>query len=311
MQGPGILTGPGLMGGYGGPYGTGVAPAGIGGSGYVPGGGGGYGGYGGGYGGYGFGYGFGGGFGGPGMSLYDQEMYKQEKYALASSRYNLQNAQAVTAYSQANLYQQQALTASLNNQKQMNAINEKYDPKNTLPKYSALPTAGTPSVPLSRLISPDNTIMWPREAPGTPERALADEKVAQVAQEFKKDGQATTRSVIDARDALYAYGQPALAAVRRNHPSQGVEFKHFLNNLDLSLDVMAHKAPAPTTPAPPPPRPGLRIRSNDRSGRKRGRGREVGIVPASRPRSDFGPITWTSPRRPRPSPAPSRSVRPR
>ena len=251
-----IMTNSTLSGNDVGYYGPG-GYVGDAGNGYYGGGYGGYGGYGGG--GYGFGYGFG-GVGGMGMSLYDQDMYKMQQTALANSRYNLQNAQAVTAYQQANLYEQQAISTQLANQKQMSAIRDKYDPRNNLPKYSAVPASGTPSVPMGKLISPQNTVMWPPGAPATPPRALADEKIAQVAKEFQKDGQATTAAVIDARDALYAYGQPALASVKKNHPSETAVFRDFLNNLDMGLDVMAHpanKTGAPaSTPAPPAPRPG-------------------------------------------------------
>src|SRR5690348_777910 len=70
----------------------------------------GYGGYGyGGYGGWGgYGGGYYGAFGGMGMTYDEQQAVKQSAMALAASRYDLQNAQAVEAYSKANLYDQQA-----------------------------------------------------------------------------------------------------------------------------------------------------------------------------------------------------------
>ncbi len=233
----------GYYGGYG--YYGGLAVVAPGWSAPIPG----VGGYGFSPGGYNVGYGPN---GGAGISPYDQQLAAQQQYAMNASRYDLQTAQAAEAYQRANLYQQQALSMAVNNAKEQAALRQKFSVKTMEPKYSNAPAKVAPNVPLNDLLNDDGTPKWPGIAPKNDLRAQADSAIAAVAKDFRQDGQATVQDVNDARDALYAYGRPALATVRRQHASQGSSFKDFLNNLDVALDVMGQ---APTTgpkPADPP-----------------------------------------------------------
>ena len=52
-------------------------------------------------------------------------------------------------------------------------------------------------------------------------------RLAGIAKQFRENGKATVRSVNEARDALYAYGRPALAEVRQDRPATATVFRHF------------------------------------------------------------------------------------
>jgi hypothetical protein len=222
----------------------------------------------GGYGGYpgwgwgaGWNYYYGGPFGGAGYSLYDIDMLKQQQYALNASRYNVETAQAAQAYQAANYYQQQAVATALNNYKEQAALREKFNTANAAPALAPKPTPGHPTVPLESLYDRRGQVIWPAVATRNDNRDAADSAMQVVVQEYRKRGRASVASVLDARDKLYAYGRPALSHVRRQRPTAGEPFKDFLNNLDVSLDLMADppakddKGAQEKGAPPPPPKP--------------------------------------------------------
>ena len=221
--------------------------------------------YGAGYPGWGWGAGwdyyYGGPFGGIGYSLYDVEALKQQQYALNDSRYNVENAQATQAYAAANFYQQQAIATAMENARQTAAMRPKYDPTTGSPAMAPQPTPGHPTVPLDRLIDEKGQVIWPAFAPRNDARGAADSAYQVAAQEYRQRGRASVAAALDAREKLYAYGRPALAKVRREQPPAGEPFKDFLNNLDVSLDLMADPPAKPAADTkgqeapPPPPRP--------------------------------------------------------
>lgn len=193
-----------------------------------------------GYGGYG-GYGYNSGpFGGIGMSLYDQEMYKQSTYALANSRYEADTAKANESYQRANLLQQQAISTALQNQQQYAALREKYNPKTGAP-------APTPAEQAERIrenvlpkvIGPAGTVIWPEIAPANAQRDAVDVLVAAAKQEAGTGGKASVASVARAKEALQTYGQPALRSVRLQSSVLGNRLRDFLNAVDESLDSIA------------------------------------------------------------------------
>ena len=197
----------------------------------------------GGYGGYG-------GFGGPGMSLYDQEVAKQQALAESASRYQLRTAQAEEAYQAANLLQQQAVATALENQRQAQALRSQYDVQTKAP--TADPAAGsspTPPIPLGELIDPQGKVLWPE---GTPvggdlaaKRQLADAAIRAAYQEHRSGGQASVQAVVEAKRALYAYGQPALARLRASSVlrSRVSTVLPFLQGLEAALNSLGESSP--------------------------------------------------------------------
>jgi hypothetical protein len=221
---------------------------GYGGYGYVP-----YGySFGGGYGGYGgYGYGYGGPFGGAiGTTIYDQELIKEQTYALNTSRYNLQNARAEAAYSAANLMQQQAVTATLENQKRYDSLQQKYALEAKAEKAKANAERRALVVAhLNELIDSSGAILWPESAPTGGDYAASRQAVEDAVRYLYrayKTGKASVSAVVDASKRLHEYGEPALKALRiRNLRKQATDLRDFLNHLDEAIAAMG-APPAPT-----------------------------------------------------------------
>src|SRR4051812_33962445 len=65
---------------------------------------------------WGWDYGYGNGSGGVGMTVFGQQIAKEQMLAESVSRYELQTAQAVEAYQAANQMQQNAIATALENE---------------------------------------------------------------------------------------------------------------------------------------------------------------------------------------------------
>jgi hypothetical protein len=187
--------------------------------------------------------------GGIGMSPWDQQMYKDQFYALNASRYNVANAEAVRAYEAANLANQQAQATAISNAERVAALQEKFE---SSPKFKAYQAAnryqGVDPMPLDQLLSSDGTILWPEVVLQTQDvsgrRAAADKAVKTLFTEARSTGTPSIRSINQARDRLVAFGRPALS---RSMPrSAHVKLRQFLVNLDIVLEDMAK---LPQTPA--------------------------------------------------------------
>ncbi|HWE39485.1 MAG TPA: hypothetical protein VG406_23235 [Isosphaeraceae bacterium] len=196
--------------------------------------------------GYGFGYGWGNPFFGMGMSPFDQWAYRQQMYALNVSRYNVQTAQAVNAYQQANLFQQEAVGQALSNMKQYQAIQEKYSPKTGarigLPGEEVPVTA---LLPRNGMFNDDGTLRWPEIAPKNRYRDEVDTAVDAALKDAQANGgKASVTLVAEAKNRLQDYGQPALRLVRQQTArAVGNRLRDFLNSLDYFLDNLAEPEP--------------------------------------------------------------------
>jgi hypothetical protein len=211
---------------YSSPYGYGGVPYGYGGvgavssgwTGPIPG-----------YGGYGFGpFGY--------NSVGDSPLAQQQQLALANSRYDLQNAQAAKAYAQANFFQQQAVATAMQNTKNAPPpIREQFNVRTAAPKSRKHAAKAAPAIPLDKLMTPDGSVQWPDAAPANQARNTFDDKAEALARTFSSGKKPTVREVNEARDALYAYGTPALAEVRSKTPDAAQSLKDFLNGMDATL----------------------------------------------------------------------------
>ena len=204
---------------------------------------------------YGYGYGnpggyLGGGtgFGNVGMTVYDQALAKQQMYAESVSRYQLRTAQAVEAYQAANLMRQKAVATALENQRQAEALAAQYDVRTKYPTAQPAPSPAPP-IPLDELIDPQGKVRWPDAAPVggdlAARRQQADAAIQAAYQQFQAQGQASVQGVVEARRALYAYGQPALARLRASDALRGRvnTLLPFLNHLDAALGTLGEASP--------------------------------------------------------------------
>jgi len=177
----------------------------------------------------------GGYYGNPGYGPGSLDVLSQQ--ALASSRYELQTAQASEAYAKANFFQQQAIGESIRNAQAMQPppIRERYNAKTARPKGSVHAPKGEPTLALDQLMTRDGGILWPSAAPANTARGDFDAAIANLAKAFQTEGKADVDDINAARNLLQAYGVPALAKVRREKPTQAPAMKTFLNSLDATL----------------------------------------------------------------------------
>ena len=191
--------------------------------------------YGNGYGGLGF---------GPGSmsdSPWNDPVAREQRHALAASRYEMQNAQATEAYAKANYFQQKAIAAAIENAKAAPPppIQERFNARTARTRGSRIAARVDPTLPLDKLVTRGGGVLWPAAAPKDDARDGFDAVMATLAKQFEDAGKADVKDVNAARDALQAYGVPALAKVRREKPAQAAAMKTFLNSLDATLVAWA------------------------------------------------------------------------
>lgn len=193
----------------------------------------------------GFGYGYGNPFFGMGWSPFDQWAFQQQQYALNVSRYNVQTAQAVNEYQQANLIQQQAVGQYLSNMQQYQAMLEKYSPKTGAQVLPGQDVPMTSLLPRNGMFTEDGQLLWPDIAPKNRYRDDVDRAVAAALKDAQANGgKASVALVSDARNRLQDYGQPALRLVRQQTVrAVGNRLRDFLNSLDYFLGTLAEPAP--------------------------------------------------------------------
>lgn len=113
------------------------------------------------------------------------------------------------------------------------------------PATAAAPTPPAQTVVrLANFFDRYNKLVWPADAPKTPEllpkRETADAAALDVLQEYNARGIATVSLTTDARQKLVAYGQPALAYIRANaSPAVSDAFHVFMLSLYNELGQAA------------------------------------------------------------------------
>lgn len=230
----------------------------------------GFGGFGGGYGYGGYG-GYGEGMAAGGMSIYDAAAMREQAYMMNGARYNAMNAYSNQANQQAYLMQQQAYNTALQNERlSMELAQQKYDiEKQNLKSYEAA-RAAEPVEPITQFINPDGQIQWPEGAPNggahATRRQAVDAAVGKAASAYRTSSRVNVADIVNARRALYAYGQPALDLLgTRRDARNRAELLTFLRSFDRTLEHLtlppetAANAAAPAGNAPAPPAPGTNV----------------------------------------------------
>jgi len=216
---------------------------------------------------YGFGW-------SPYYSSYNRAFNKYLAYNMAASRYNLNTAEAATAYQAANLFQQRALGTMMDNYlgAKYGAGAPSYDiqtgaPASVVPyslgngpgrgereRHPGVAVGGRQdvagrtngaggSLPFDRLIGRDGEVLWPLGAPtdgdlGAKKQA-ADEAIQGVLQDARRGRRVPARRVVEARDKLAAYVNPAADAIRKHNEKDVDGFADFVQSLDAGLRSLA------------------------------------------------------------------------
>jgi hypothetical protein len=89
-------------------------------------------------------------------------------------------------------------------------------------------------------------VVWPADAPATeellPKRRISDNASREALKEFRDQGLASVASSTEGRNALLAYGRPALQNLRTNNPAVAESFHGFLLGL---YDALGRAATEP------------------------------------------------------------------
>jgi hypothetical protein len=120
----------------------------------------------------------------------------------------------------------------------------------TPPQPATAQPAPRPLLPVASFFDAAQRLVWPGEAPVDGDlrekRDTSDQASLVVLNETKEQGVASITSVVEARQRLLDYGQPALQAVRRDQtPRIADSFHHFLLSLYESLAQAATASPQP------------------------------------------------------------------
>lgn len=195
---------------------------------------------------------------------------------MMASRYNLNTAEAATAYQAANLFHQEALGTMLDNYGGRKYASPSYDIRTGAPA-SVVPyslgngpgpgererhpgvaiggrqdvvgqpdgdaAGGGGTLPFNRLIGRDGEVLWPLGAPtkgdlGTKKKA-ADEAIQGVLQDARRGRRVPARRVVEARDKLAAYVNPAADAIRKHNEKDVAGFADYVQSLDAGLRSLA------------------------------------------------------------------------
>ena len=245
----------GGVGGFAAPYGIGSRVGYGGGYGYD------VSGWGSGYGtGWGFGYGrpygLGGGIGAYGASPYSLAASQNRSAALAANRNKLLNAEAVKDYQAANLYRQEAANEAAKRYRTAYPISPRYGlgSEDDQARQAPQPEPRNSLMPPDQVVDRDGNIRWPASTPTGEQlnerRQAVDDAVRTLAQESHGRKHPSIRSVVQARDALDGFAQPALDRLRSDKSDDAQGMEDFLNSLDHAL-VLAGTDARPTTNAPP------------------------------------------------------------
>lgn len=226
----------------------------------------------GGWGGYG---GYGGvGIGRYGMSLSQLNFFRMQAAARNASRYNLNNAEAATAYQAANLYRQAAIDEMLNNRMKAQQFAQSrfdYGPMDRgyaspgrapIRSRTQAPAAGEGQAAVeaaqrpatfNEMIAQNGEVFWPLGAPDQGElgtkRSAASAAIQDLIQQSRR-GPVSVRRVVQARNALSDYAVPAAQALKQDRPDDVDDFATYIKTLDAGLRSLALNEGA-TRPASP------------------------------------------------------------
>jgi hypothetical protein len=181
-----------------------------------------------------------GGFGG---SPYNSMAQSELNFGTGPSPYDVYGRAPVEVYQGANQNIQEAATQAMQNQRQMQAMELRFDVRKRTPRtVQAKERQANKLLPRNQVLSSDGKVLWPSKAPDDGElgksRAAAEAAIKVAYKEFKAGGKASVQNVVEAKELLYSYGHPALdkAAGQSRQAAQGLH--HFLSSLERAIDSL-------------------------------------------------------------------------
>jgi hypothetical protein len=178
-----------------------------------------------------------------GGSSYGSMMQPQYNVGMRPSPADVYGPATSEIYQGGNQSIQEAATQALQNQRQMQAMELRYDVRQMTPKtMQSKERQANRLLPRNQVISSDGKVLWPAKAPSDGDlgksRAEAEAAIKVAYKEFKAGGKASVQNVVEAKELLYSYGHPALekAAGQSRQAAKGLH--HFLSSLERAIDSL-------------------------------------------------------------------------
>lgn len=182
---------------------------------------------------------------GVGISPWNPIAQAQLNLGMQTARYDMYNAWSASMYQAANLYNQQAIAQQIENQRQMQqAMEPRYDIRKRTPRTPRTrEQAGSAPLPKNEVLSTNGSVLWPKQAPAGADlaqaRSAAEEAIKIAVKESEANGTATVPSVIEAKERLAAYGQPALKKLAETDKPAAKSLLRFLISLEQAVNSLA------------------------------------------------------------------------
>ncbi len=146
-------------------------------------------------------------------------------------------------YQGANPNPDEATMQAMQNQRQMQAMELRFDVRKKTPKtVQAKQRQASKLLTRSQVLSSDGKVLWPSKAPKDGElgksRAAAEAAIAVAYKEFKAGGKASVQNVVEAKELLYSYGHPALDKAAGQSRPAAQSLWHFLSSLERAIDSL-------------------------------------------------------------------------
>jgi hypothetical protein len=183
------------------------------------------------------------GQGGFGSSPYNPMAQSELNFGTGPIPYDVYGRGPAEVYQGANQNIQEAATQAMQNQRQMQAMELRFDVRKRTPRnVQSKERLATKLLTRNQVLSSDGKVLWPSKAPNDGElgksRAAAEAAIKVAYKEFKAGGKASVQNVVEAKEQLYSYGHPALdkAAGQSRQAAQGLH--HFLSSLERAIDSL-------------------------------------------------------------------------
>jgi hypothetical protein len=181
-----------------------------------------------------------GGFGG---SPYNAMAQSQLNMGMGPAPYGVNGPVATENYQGANQNLQQAAAQAMQNQRQMHAMELRFDVRKKTPRtVQSKERQATKLLTRNQVLSSGGKVLWPSKAPGDGElgksRAAAEAAIKVAYEEFKAGGKASVQNVVEAKELLYAYGHPALDQAAGQSRQAAQSLHRFLFSLERAIDSL-------------------------------------------------------------------------
>jgi hypothetical protein len=179
---------------------------------------------------------------GVGISPWNPIVQAQLNLGLRTARYNMYSAWADQANAAANLYYQQAVAQSIQNDQQ--TMQPRYDVRQRVPQPVPPPAASKPKLlPRNEVLKSDGEVIWPEFAPSSAvldkAKSAAEAAIRVAVKEFETGGKASVQSVAEAKSELFEYGKPAIEQLARANREEAQKLLNFLASLEHVLNSLA------------------------------------------------------------------------